>query len=644
MRSFSSTRAGKAFAGLKSLWQHNPSRAVNATAACLSLGCVLLLPTFLSDSGLSFSNSYISVITAALLFVLFRRYPGRKHSKRELALTHVFGLMLSCMTAMGRATDQTGRFFPISPAMFAALLWEKLAEAEERKLTRRTDSGSGFDRLLDYVAQRRWLIAAILLLCWIPCWLALFPGGFNYDVENEFNQQFLIYKNDFPRLHTVIIIGCLNAAHALSGSYNAGIAFYALVQMGLFSALFSDMLVTFRRQNLRNGILCAMWVYCALFPVIALIVTNIGRDTLFAGLLTYLGFLLYQLATDSGAFLSTVRKPLLLGAVLSLTILSRNNNSELIMLVLLAALNVFVWLKSSRAHSRGIRVFIVSNIAVYVVLSAVLGAICQPIVGTNIRASMSVVSQTLCRAYVDEPEKWSDKDREDFEYHVNTKGFRYCAECADYSKNMLRNIKGSGNGVRFVSLWLRMGLKCPSSYMNAMIAQTRYMWNPDSVIDGYVRAELYDTEKCYFTTGVANPGKRVSLWKSGEDFYYGLSRNITFERIPVVSMLFSIGFHFWLILNCLFYLVYRRRKRMLLPLAVMLVYLAFCFFIPLVLMRYFMPLFLYFPLTAVMTLHSSPTEGTDMKAGDSNDKPTAAGQSHAAERDQYQAAGQLSQP
>ena len=625
MRSILPGRMADGFNDLKRRLKNRSPGMSAGIAVCLSMIATLLLPTFLSDHSIGFSNSFLSVAFAVVLFLLFRNYLERGHAKRELALTHLFGFLLSCMTSMGSAVERTGQFFPVSAAMLFAillythvfacavsLLWFRLSELEQKKMTFSpggNSPASKLNRCLLYIMTHRWLIALILLLCWLPCWLALFPGGFCYDTENEFNQQFLTYKSDFPRLHSALIIGCLNAAHALFGSYNAGIAIYAAVQMVAFSAMFADMLATFHRKKLRPGILLVLAAYFAFFPVIALIVTHIGRDTLFAGLLTYLGFLFYQLASDSREFFSRTGKPLLLGAVLSLTILSRNNNSEIIMLALLVIMNAVVLIKTRRRHSKGIRAFVVSNIFVFVFLSLALNAICQPITGANLRASMSLVSQTLVRAYIDEPEKWTEQDRADYEYHINMEHFRYCAECADYSKNLLRNIKGAGNGVRFVRLWLRMGVKCPGSYLNAFLAQTRYMWYPDSLIDGYVRAELYETEKCYFSTGVSNPGHRISLWPRGEAFYWQLSRSVNFEKIPLLSMLFSIGFQYWLLLHCVFYAIYRRRKRLLLPLGAMMVYLFFCFFIPIVLMRYFMPLFLFFPLTVVMTIHPALPAG-----------------------------------
>lgn len=624
MQPFSLSSVTKTVSDFSTHFKNRSPRVSAYISACLSLICTLLLPSYLSDKTIGFSNSLVSIAYAAVLFLLFRWYWRQEHRKRELVLTHVFGFMLSCMIAMGRAIDQNERFFPIGFMMclsillythaFAcgvSLLWAKLSEMEAKKVTVRPDTDEGsasrLQKCVSFAMAHPWVIALILVLCWLPCYIALFPGGFSYDMMKEFNQQFVIYKNDFPRLHTVLIIGCLNAAHSLFGSYNAGIAIYAAIQMMTFSAMFTHMLVTFYRQRLSRALTCLFGAYFALFPVIPLIVTHTGRDTLFAGLLTYLGFLLYQLACDTKGFFGSVRKPAVLGAVMSLTLMARNNNSELIMLALLAVLNIFVWFKSHRNHSRGILVFIVSNVAVFISLSLALSAICKPISGVNPRASMSLVSQTLIRAYIEEPEKWTDRDAKQFKYYMNMEYFRYCPECADYSKDMLQNIKGAKNSVGFVKFWLKMGVKCPGAYLNAVIAQTRYMWYPDSLIDGYVKAEIYTTEKCYYVTGVEKPGTRVPLWSEGEEFYRMLCRDISFEKVPLLSMLFSIGFQYWLLLNCLFYSVYRRRKKLYLPLAAIFVYLAFCFFIPIVLMRYFMPLFLFFPLTVVMTVHPQTT-------------------------------------
>lgn len=592
-------------------------------AGGLSVLSALLLPTFYYDSSIGFSNSFLSVVYAAFLFLLLRRCYGRKHPKREWVLTHVFGFLLAWMIAMGRAIEQTGRFFPVSWAVCVSILlyshvlacatsflWEKLSafEASQQKhrgkSVSRNLSGSRLQTLrarTEYVMTHRWLLALLLFVCWLPCWLALFPGGFSYDVTLEFHQQSEIYYRAFPRLHSVLMIGCLNAFHRLFGSYNAGIAFYAMVQMLLFSALFADMLTVLWRQRIHKGIMGVLCAYCAFFPVIHLTVTHIGRDTLFAGLLTYFCFLLYRISADRERFFSSLRCSVLIGMILSLMLLSRNNTSEVLTLLLLIILNIVVWRKLHHRYLREVKAFAVANISVYLLLSVILYCICLPISKPNPLMSMGTVSQTMVRAYTDEPEKLSEQDKEDFERFFIKEKLSYCPELADLSRNSISKDAFREDYIGFVRLWVKMGVKCPTSYANAMIEQNRYMWYPDSLIDGYVRCGLYDTEKCYFVTGVASPGTRIHLLPALEEYYRRISADISFEKIPLLSMLFSIGFQFWLLLHGFFYVVYRRRRQWYLPMGFMLAYTVICLFLPIVLLRYFMSLFLFFPITIAMT-------------------------------------------
>lgn len=148
-----------------------------------------------------------------------------------------------------------------------------------------------------------------------------------------------------------------------------------------------------------------------------------------------------------------------------------------------------------------------------------------------------------------------------------------------------------------------MGGKCPGSYADALIAQTRYIWYPDSLIDGYVRAGIYkNSDKCYFSITVDSPGTARHLLPAVEKYYRDIGLSLSFEKIPLLSMLFSIGFQFWVILNSMFYAVYRRCRHLYLPLGFFLAYMLLTLFLPIVLLRYFMAVFLFLPITVVMTV------------------------------------------
>ncbi len=54
------------------------------------------------------------------------------------------------------------------------------------------------------------------------------------------------------------------------------------------------------------------------------------------------------------------------------------------------------------------------------------------------------------------------------------------------------------------------------------------------------------------------------------EYYKNIGLYISFEKIPIISMFFSIGFQFCIVLNCVFYIGYRRCKYLYLPVAIVL--------------------------------------------------------------------------
>ena len=157
----------------------------------------------------------------------------------------------------------------------------------------------------------------------------------------------------------------------------------------------------------------------------------------------------------------------------------------------------------------------------------------------------------------------------------------------------------------FIRFFCNIGHRYPECYLDAAFAANRQMWFPDSVIDGYsVRSKFDDYEKSYLYFGkyTEEIGSRLKLLPRVFSFYENIGLFISFERIPVVSMLFSIGFHVWLLLNALFYIGYRQCYRLYLPIMIVFVYVLCSAFTPLVLLRYYAALFLIFPFIVCITL------------------------------------------
>lgn len=190
---------------------------------------------------------------------------------------------------------------------------------------------------------------------------------------------------------------------------------------------------------------------------------------------------------------------------------------------------------------------------------------------------------------------------------MDLEGLGYCPENADQTK---RRINIQNNFWDFFMFWCKIGTEHLGCYIDAILANTQNMWYPDSVIDGYnqvfkeVGEPYYDYDKCYYsiTSDLEEPAEHMNYLPMVLNYYTQIGLNISFEKLPVVSMLFSIGFQFWLILNCFFYVMYRRLYRLVLPLTIILGYMLISACVPLVLLRYFAAAFFAVPMLIVFTI------------------------------------------
>ena len=230
---------------------------------------------------------------------------------------------------------------------------------------------------------------------------------------------------------------------------------------------------------------------------------------------------------------------------------------------------------------------------------------------------MSLLSQSVTRAYLEEGEHWTEEERETLEEYMDMEDVRYIPGYADDTKGRIRV-----NAFRYAAFCLKMGLKYPGVYMNAVLAQTQGMWDPWAVLDGYKQYftspgdPYWEYEKNYFAIVPENdePVEHRSLAPGILEYYTNIGLRISFEKIPAVRMFFSIGAQLWLTLFLFMYLWYRKKTKLLLPAGAMLLYMIGNAFVPIILMRYFAAVFLCHPMIIAFLLQPGrcetiPTEG-----------------------------------
>ncbi len=536
--------------------------------------------------------------------------------RRRWFFSGTLGLIFSTLTSWGRALDKKGSvdFFGQLPEILLLTPVFTVGISLVWILLERIDRAEGQETGI--VARKKWLIPVMLLLCWLPAFLAEYPGGFRYDASAELAQatERLGFRGDYPMLHSAIVTSLLPLMHSLTGSWDTGVMVYVVLQMLLMAGMYTHILWTLIRKGVHRYVIRYALAYCALFPVVQMLVVQELRDVMFAALFTYTVFCLYLLRTEKERILGNPVKAAGCAVVMSLMFQSRNNNAGLPFLMLVILVSICIFLKNRKEYFRGAATWAASGIGSFLLIGWILSLICQPVLyGPTPASSMSLLSQPLSRAYLLEGENWPEEDRKTIAEYMDLEGMRYIPSYADDTKARIRV-----NAIQYAAFCGKIGMKYPGIYLDAILAQTQKMWDPNAVIDGY---NQYFTEpgdpywgydKCYFAITPENeePVGHGNMLPWLLDFYTTIGLRISFEKVPVVRWFFSIGAQLWLVLLMFFYLWYRKKTKLLLPVGAMVLYMIGNAFVPLVLLRYFAGVFLCHPMIAAFLLQPEKSQST----------------------------------
>ena len=397
--------------------------------------------------------------------------------------------------------------------------------------------------------------ALILFLCWLPVFLAVYPGFFAYDATDEL-QEVLTgqYVTRHPLLHVLMLGKTVSGIQKLTGSYNIGIGVYVLVQMAGMAMLLGW---TIQQLRTRAGRVCGLLFY-GLFPVIPMYVLCTSKDMPYtAGMLAVLVLLCRMqrsghsrrgesevAAADAempkaGHFpLSTASLPALAFALLVMAVFRSNG---VIVLVLFLPILFFLVQKSSRKKAVLLAGVV---LGAYVLLQSGLNIVLKP-ESTNAMESLTVPIQQLARTWNYSPELFLEEDQETlFEILPEESLALYQPKLSDLVKAGFVTENFKKDPAKYAKLWTRIGIKAPATYLNAWLLTSYGFWYPGADIDVYNGTRCYESSS-YFSCETEGPGRRDSKLPWLEHWYEILSWTDTVHKIPVVSLPFSPGALCW---------------------------------------------------------------------------------------------------
>lgn len=552
---------------------------LNMIALVLATAGTLCFPQILNlkESSLGFTNSIFSVFVWLLCFyaVKISLETIDLQDKRAWLIAVILSFLFTAAMLFGVRLDSVENVnfkdvslwvsLPVLTCLFTVLVrkfWNFLGGMEEKRaalfaqdLTVQTPQmKEGTANLLTFL---------FLLLCWLPVLLAVYPGFFVYDAQDEYLQvASRTFSTHHPLVHVLLLGGIICAVHKVTDSYNLGIACYTVFQMILVSGGFTFLLSYLRKKKVSGTLRFISMLYFGLFPVIVMFTLCSAKDALFTTALLILLICLLEMNLDSDRFFASKGWLLLTGASATGMMLLRNNG--LYAFVFLIPFLAFY----QKKYRKRVLIWAALSIAGCLLINGGLKVAFHADDSEN-QEILTVPIQQLTRTYKYEPEVFSEEDVKTLHEILPEEALvMYNARLSDPVKYRFWNDAFAADKGKYIKLWAKIGLKKPLSYINAWLMTSYGFWYPDTVINVYAGNSVFTftyEDSSYFGYEVELPGVRDSKIPWLDEVYRRLSLEIEQEKVPIVSMLFSPGGLFWLFAFVFSYMLYRKNYHILMP-------------------------------------------------------------------------------
>lgn len=324
----------------------------------------------------------------------------------------------------------------------------------------------------------KWLVFALLLLCWLPWFLYDYPGVMTPDSISQFSQAtgLIPYSSHHSLIHTLLFQLFYQIGFHLTHSVNAGIACYIIFQMLVLAAVETCCISLLAQKGIRRWMLLLWLLFWGLVPYNGIYAVTMWKDVLFSAFVLLYAITLYRLLEIPDWKQKSCRRLLLL-LLLSgwLTCILRSNGLYVFIFALPFIIIAF------RRHRKAMTCLQLSILFLAVIVK---GPVLDyfHVAKPHFTESLSIPLQQVARV-VTEGRQLSDEQTALIDHVVDVSLIPeyYDPVISDPVKALViyNNadylVEHKGD---FFRLWLDLGLAYPRDYMEAFIDQTKGYWYP----------------------------------------------------------------------------------------------------------------------------------------------------------------------
>jgi hypothetical protein len=539
----------------------------------------------------------LAAFTALLLFT-----PARE-DRRLARIACPIGFLFACFSVLGKAMSEKGELpsgstlealalllsIAIYTVLFGAIVF-LLYQLALRRLRRPKYTARPAEKkesTVSRLVRNGFFAFGVLLLCWIPVWLAFYPGTFRYDSGGQFSSYVDgAMTTQQPLLHTLLLSWALSLGNA-PDSLTPGVALYCGGQMAVMAGICGYACAWLRGRGAPAGLRIAVLALFALMPLYPLWSFSATKDVLFAGFVLLLCLQTADLWRMGKAWFRLPGRMAAYVLTAVVMMLLRNNGVYAFCLTIPFAI---IAAKNRRIRTAALlAVCVAGYLGANTLLTRATGA-----ESGSYTEMLSIPLQQMLRvggrvtATDEEQAMLADLYRQFDGVWPDA----YTPLCADSAKWNLDEGVLSENVRAYLALWARLGAANPRLYLEAFLQQNLPYFYPGSKMEYNIVLGLLAMDPYQLEEHSLLPGLR--------SFYESYDKTLTLFGLGVTEPLSNVAVAVWLALLLLGLASYRRRWGEAIALIFLLAVWVTCLLGPIAVMRYMLEFFYGVPVLTAL--------------------------------------------
>ena len=432
----------------------------------------------------------------------------------------------------------------------------------------------------------------IIILCWMPAFLAFCPAILNYDGPSQIIAYIVASERmttQQPIISTLMMVSFFEFGIKVLGSSTLGMMCFSLFQMCFMAGVFAYTVNFVWKETDNKVITTLVLIFYAIFFYIHLFPLMTTKDTMFAGFALFFVVQLYQFPREKFGI-----KEYVLLSIFAVFMLLFRNNAAYALVVALPIIMIFLRDNKKKMFDIAI-VFVIIFIVYQLCFDGLI--IATDSVMQSDREKLSVISQAIARVSKQKKDELTEDEIDEINYYfedIDRLIEVYDTNISDDTKRAIVIKKYEENPKGFYKLFVSMVKKYPIICIDSFLDTIRGYWYIfDNSFNQSFHEESPETKGCLeLTFYVVTDGTRENLVRDLNElpvlrkFYRSMFCQNNYTKIPVLYIVFQPAIYFYIALACLLYAIYKKDKNLVLPTIYLFLYFLTCFLGPGAIIRY----------------------------------------------------------